>query len=757
MSLRLADADRVFKWRHGENGASGRPVPGGGKLRRAMITRLFPFLRWLPYGGKTLRADFIAGLTVALVLVPQSMAYAQLAGMPAYYGLYSAFLPVMVAALWGSSNQLGTGPVAVVSLLTASSLAAFAPTGSDQFITLAILLAFCVGAIQLALGVFKLGVVVNFLSHPVIVGFTNAAALIIGLSQVNKIIGVPMGRSEHFVMDLWGVVQQVGDTHLPSLAMGLAAIAIIWAMRRWMPKIPGVLVAVALTTLASWQIGFERNAKLPIASVADPEAQILFGEYARAEARIAEFESEITAKTAELRKVQKEKGDLNHEAVTLNHEIDLLKLQAADRQRENRGRNRAIRSMVFEREPGQDGAPDVLYAEGRRPPEATTDGHRWRIKRVKGEELSLVGGGEVVGRVPEGLPAFALPKLTWEGVVGLFSTALVISLVGFMEAISIAKAIAAKTKQKIDPNQELIGQGLANLVGSVTQCFPVSGSFSRSAVNINAGAATGMASVFTGLFVLLTLLFLTPLLYHLPQAVLAAVIIMAVIGLVNFAAVKHAWHANRHDGAAAVVTFVATLAFAPHLDNGILVGAGLAIVLYLLRTMTPRVAILGRHPDGSLRDAKVHGLPSSQIVTAVRFDGRLYFANVAFFEDAILEAVAANPEAPYLLVVGDGINELDASGEEVIAHLVDGLNHSGVVMLFAGLKKQVVDVLRATGLYERIGDGRFFGTADLALERILSRPEYEGVNDPLRPAAATPAADRIERSAATEEQDDNAG
>jgi MFS superfamily sulfate permease-like transporter len=208
----------------------------------------------------------------------------------------------------------------------------------------------------------------------------------------------------------------------------------------------------------------------------------------------------------------------------------------------------------------------------------------------------------------------------------------VISLVGFMEAISIAKAIAAKTKQKIDPNQELIGQGLANLVGAATQSFPVSGSFSRSAVNINAGAKTGMSSVITAAFVLLTLLFLTPLLYHLPQAVLAAVIIMAVIGLVNFGAVKHAWQANRHDGIAAVVTFVATLAFAPHLDKGIVVGAGLAIGLYLFRTMTPRVAILGRHADGTLRDAAVHSLPPSKVVTAVRFDGRLYFANVAYFE-----------------------------------------------------------------------------------------------------------------------------
>jgi SulP family sulfate permease len=262
----------------------------------------------------------------------------------------------------------------------------------------------------------------------------------------------------------------------------------------------------------------------------------------------------------------------------------------------------------------------------------------------------------------------------------------------------------------------------------------VSGSFSRSAVNFNAGAKTGMSAVFTGLIVLLTLLFLTPLLYHLPQAVLAAIIIMAVIGLINFEAVKHAWHANKHDGIASVITFVSTLAFAPHLDKGIMVGAGLAIVLYLYRTMTPRVAILGRYADGTLRDAKVHNLPPSDVVTAVRFDGRLYFANVSYFEDAILEAVANNPDAPYLLIVGDAINELDASGEEVIHHLVDRLASNGVVVLFAGLKKQIHDVLRATGLRDHIGDRRFFSSAEDALAYIYSRDENRDDADALRPA-----------------------
>jgi SulP family sulfate permease len=685
-----------------------------------IVQRLLPFLRWLPYGFPTLRADFVAGLTVALVLVPQSMAYAQLAGLPPYYGLYAAFLPVMVAALWGSSNQLGTGPVAVVSLLTASSLAPFAATGSEHYIALAIMLSLLVGVVQLGLGVFKLGVIVNFLSHPVIVGFTNAAALIIGLSQINKLIGVPMGRSEHFINDIWGVVKQVGDTHLPTLAMGVAAIAIMWAIRKKAPRLPGVLVAVALTTLVSWAIGFERNASVPVEQVMEPEARGLLAEFSRTEARIAELNQQITAKSAEVATAHKVHDELDRTVATLNYELDLLRLQLKDREDENRKRQRAIRSFVFERVPGAAGAPDRLYAEGKVPAGETADGVRWRAGKVSKGEFKLIGGGEVVGRIPEGLPSLSVPKLSLDMLGTLLASAIVISLVGFMEAISIAKAMAAKTKQKIDPNQELIGQGLANLVGAATQSFPVSGSFSRSAVNLNAGAITGMSSVFTGLFVLLTLLFLTPLLYHLPQAVLAAVIIMAVIGLINFAAIRHAWEANRHDGIAAVVTFVATLAFAPHLDNGILVGAGLAIVLYLLRTMKPRVAILGRYSDGTLRDAKVHNLPASDVVTAVRFDGRLYFANVSYFEDTVLEAVASNPKARWLLVVGDGINEMDASGEEVVHHLIDRLRANGVTVVFSGLKKQVIDVMRATGLLEHLGQNNLYATADMALDAVYA-------------------------------------
>ena len=688
------------------------------------FARFFPFLLWFPLSGATLKADLIAGITVALVLIPQSMAYAQLAGLPAYYGLYAAFLPGIIGALWGSSAQLATGPVAVASLLTASALAPLAATGSEAFVALAILLALLVGLIQLTLGIFKLGVVVNFLSHPVIVGFTNAAALIIGLSQLNKIFGVSIGRSEHFINDIWGVLTQVGETHLPTLLMGVSAFAIMWGLKKYAPKLPGVLIAVAITSVVSYSIGFEHNSVGRVEQIMDSEVRTLARDFSATEQKLDTIKQQISAKSAAIKSQQKTEKNNQQHVAALNYEVELLRLELRDLEEENRNRNRVLRKFILERVPGNLGGPDAtdrLYLQGQAPRDLNVDGHRWRIKKISQGELKLVGGGEVVGSIPSGLPSFTLPKISWDLIGTLLSSALVISLVGFMEAISIAKAMAATTRQRINPNQELLGQGLANIVGSMTQSFPASGSFSRSAVNLNAGAKTGLSSVFTGLIVLVALLFLTPLLYYLPQAVLAAVIMMAVIGLINFKAIKHAWQAHQHDGIASVVTFIATLAFAPHLDNGIMVGAGLAIILYLLRTMTPRVAILGRHADGTLRDVKVHNLPTSEYVVAIRFDGSLYFANVAYFEDAILEAAADNPKAKHILVVGEGINQLDASGEEVMHHLVERLRDNGVTLLFSGLKKQVLDVMEHTGLRQAIGNENIFATEDLALDAIAQR------------------------------------
>jgi SulP family sulfate permease len=392
-------------------------------------------------------------------------------------------------------------------------------------------------------------------------------------------------------------------------------------------------------------------------------------------------------------------------------------------EREHRLRARELRQFAFDRV--SDGAAPRFHLRGGAPPDSASDGRKWRVASVSRGTLHMTGGGEVVGSVPVGLPSLSLPRFDWDTLVMLISTAFVIMLVAFMEAISIAKAMATRTQQRIDANQELIGQGLANIFGSVSQAFPVSGSFSRSAVNLSAGAVTGMASVVCGAIVLVTLLFFTPLLYHLPQATLAAVIVMAVVNLVNVRAMLHAWQAQRHDGVTAVVTFVATLAFAPHLDTGILTGAALAIILYLYRTMHPRVAVLGRHADGTLRDARLHNLKTSEHIIVVRFDGSLYFANTPYFEDAILEQAARHPKAKYILIVGDGINEVDASGEEVIRHLVQRMHENGITLVFSGLKMQVLRVLERTGLYALIGAQHFFRTEDAAVEAI-----YQWVNDP---------------------------
>jgi sulfate permease, SulP family len=707
------------------------------------LRRYLPFLAWFPMTRETLRADFFAGASVGLILIPQSMAYAQLAGLPPYYGLYAAFLPVLVGVLWGSSYQLATGPVAMVSLLTGATLSQLAAPGSDQFIALAIGLALMVGVMELAMGIFRLGAIVSFISHPVIIGFTNAAAIIIALSQLNKLLGISSSRSESFMTGVWSVLHQVGDTHVPTLLMGLAALAMMIAVRRFAPRWPGVLIAVMVTTLVSWQIGYERKGEAPVSAIVDTEVRFLASEFAATAAHIGHLSEQAAEKS--LRLGSKEKTD-RHDSqlmLALKYEIEVLRLEIRDAERENRVRARALRKFVFERAESPGGGEARFHLADSVPDGDGTDGRRWRVGRIVGDQLELIGGGEVVGDVPSGLPTLQFPAINWDLIITLMSTAFVITLIGFMEALSIAKAMATRTRQRLAPNQELIGQGLANLAGSVSQAFPVSGSFSRSALNLAAGAVTGMSSVFSWLMVLAALLFLTPLLYHLPQAVLAAIIMMAVVNLVNFRALRHAWEAHRHDGIAAIVTFLATLGFAPHLDTGILLGAGLAVVLYLYRTMRPRVAVLGRHPDGTLRDADRHNLDTSEHIIVIRFDGALFFANVPYFEDAVLEQVAKRPKAKFILIAGDAINEIDGSGEEAIRRVAARLKENGVTMVFSGLKYQALRVLENTGLIEEIGAQNIFRTENYALADICQRiddPEFDPDTCVLNVQPAAPAA-----------------
>jgi SulP family sulfate permease len=519
-------------------------------------------------------------------------------------------------------------------------------------------------------------------------------------------------------------------THLPTLAMSIFALALMLALKKLAPK-PSVLIAVVVTTLLSYTLGFEHKSKGSPDEIVDPHTQLGVITYIETADHIAALNTVITKVSGKLRAAKK--AGEQRTVVNLTQEIELLKIELAFSEKKNKERHRLIRRQNLERENVAENLPARLFLAGQVPPGIETDGRQWHIRKIEQGSLNLVGGGDVVGNIPAGLPSFQMPALSLDAIVSLLSAALIIALVAFMESISMAKAMAIKSKQKINPNQELIGQGLANLGGGFFQAYPACGSFTGSAINLQAGAKTGFASVFNGLFVAVTLLFLTPYLYHLPKAVLAVIILLAVTSLVTPAALKHTWQASRTDGSVAIVTFVVTLLAAPHLDKGIMVGAGLAIVLFLYNTMKPNVVVLGRHADGALRDAKVNNLPASDVVTAVRFDGRLYFANVSYFEDAILEAVANNPKAPYVLIVGDGINAIDATGEEMLHHLVEQLNESGIVMIFCGLKRQIRDVMHATGLWDLIGEKRFFATAEQALEKIYSRPEYANEDDPLRP------------------------
>ena len=699
-----------------------------------LLLRLFPFLSWLPVNSALLRGDLVAGIIGALVLVPKAMAYAQLSGLPVYFGLYTAFIPAILGALWGSSRQLLTGPVAIISLMTAAAVAPLAVPMSEEYIGLALLLSLLVGIILFVMGTFKLGTIVNFVSHPVILGFINAAAIIIALSQLDLLLGIPKGRSNSFLKDIWEMLAYLPQTHLPTLAMSVFALAMMLIMKKIKALAkPSVLIVVVVTTLISFAFGYAHNAKGKPDDIANEAIHALVMGHVIADDNIRDMSADITAKATELRAI----GKSDTAAIAdLEYQLDLMRLAVTNMEQDNKERMQQLHKINLSRTKAPENERALYYLAGSAPAGIETDSRKWHIKKIENGEIKFVGGGDVVGTIPAGLPGMRVPSLSFDAVVSLLSAALIIALVGFMETVSMAKALAAQTKQRLDPNQELIGQGLANMGGAFFQSYPSCGSFTGSAINLQAGAKTGLASTFNGIFVAVTLLFLTPLLYYLPKAVLAVIILLAVVGLITPAAIKHTWLASRKDGITALITFFATLIFAPHLDKGIMIGAVLAIVMYLYETMQPRVAILGRYHDGTLRDAKINNLPPSDVVTAVRFDGSLYFANVAYFEDAILEAVATNPKAPYLLIVANGINEMDASGEEVMHHLVERLHGSGVTVVFSGLKKQVIDVMLATGLFDQITQANIHATAEIALEAIYAAVgEYHG-QDALRPLQA---------------------
>ena len=700
-----------------------------------MIYKIFPFLLWFSdYDKEKLSADVIAGITVAMVLIPQSMAYAQLAGLPPYFGLYAAFLPPMVAALFGSSRQLATGPVAVVSLMSAASLEPLATAGSTQFIAYSIILALTVGCFQLFLGVFKLGLVVNLLSHPVVNGFTNAAAIVIASSQLSKLFGVYVDKAPHHYQTIINVCKSAFHyTHLPTLGMGILAIAIMVILKRLNPKIPSVLVAVTVTILISRFTGFNNDQYIPLENIKSPEIVQTITEFNNDIRLLRELGTKRANLNNDLKASKKEVKEhgihiasdkqlnIEHELALIQARIDKLK-GVAHIKREN------LRLVHFLTSDNREESP-VFYTDSTLPNGLKTDGHKWRIKVSNKvldiNNLKMIGAGAIVGKIPEGLK-IGIPKVPENttyvaAFIQLLPFAIIISLLGFMEAIAIAKSMAAKTGQKLDPNQELIGQGLGNIIGAFGQSYAVSGSFSRSAVNLQANAATGVSSVVTSLMVALTLLFFTPLLYHLPQAVLAAVIMMAVIGLVNASGFIHAWKAKRADGIISVISFVCTLYFAPHLEEGIMVGVGLTFGLFIYQHLRPRVAILSKAQDNTLKDAEKAGLKECRHIAVVRFDGSLIFANATYLEDRVLDYIADKPELMHILIASKGINDIDASGEDAISILIDTVRSSGLEISFCGLKEEVLAVMERTHLTDKIGRENIYPNSREALESMYKR------------------------------------
>jgi MFS superfamily sulfate permease-like transporter len=710
-----------------------------------MIQKVFPFVGWFKgYSTACMRSDMIAGFTVALVLIPQSMAYAQLAGLPPYYGLYAAFLPPMTAALFGSSRQLATGPVAVVSLMTFASLAPIATAGGERYIGLAIVMALMVGAVQLSLGILRLGLVVNFLSHPVVNGFTNAAAIIIATSQLSKMFGVNVDTAEHHYDTVIAVVKAAWHyTHWPTLLLGALAFAVMYGLKRMAPKVPNVLVAVTLTTLISWATGYQHNTEVSLQSIESEPVRngIMDFDASLAEnATLRQRLTEINAGIAELH------GGSPLALLDLKRDADAVRLRLDELDARAHVTREWLRGILLIGVRGSDNVTryHAVTANERR----DAKGPLWRLQvggsPIHPDKVKLTGGGDVIGTVPRGLPSFGLPSLDWATVAHIFPYAAIISFLGFMEAISIAKAMAAKTGQRLDPNQELIGQGLANLLGAVGKSYPVSGSFSRSAVNLQAGAITGFSSVFTSLAVLIMLLFMTPLLYHLPQSVLAAVIMMAVIGLLNLSGFVHAWKAQRLDGIIAVITFICTLAFAPHLDKGIMVGVVLSLSVFLYKVMRPTVTVLARTEDAALRCAATHGLRECERIALIRFDAPLFFANASYLEDQVSERMRAKKDLRHIVIVAAGINDIDASGEETLSLLVDRIRSAGMDVSLCGLNEKVMRVLRRTHLDVKIGADHLYPTVEQAVDAI--HPDtHQGISEtncPLRTVCYLPQANK---------------
>ncbi|MYZ53139.1 SulP family inorganic anion transporter [Malikia spinosa] len=519
------------------------------------LQRWLPFLSWPRPDAALLRSEAMAGLAVGLMVIPQGVAYAALAGMPLVTGIYASMLPALLAVLFSSSVRLSVGPTALSCLLVSASLTGLAEPGSARWVELAVWLALLSGLLQVALGLMRFGWLLNLVNAPVLMAFTQAAALLIIGSQLRDLLGIQLS---------WEPWLQAPALHWPSLAFGMASLALLQLARRWQPAFPSVLLIVLASAALSWALDFEAN------------------------------------------------------------------------------------------------------------------------------------GGQVVGALPQGLPVLywpALPKLST--LTQLLLPTLIITLVSFLETASSAKVDNERQGKRWNQNQDLIGQGLGKLASGFSGAFPTSSSFSRSALNLYAGARTGWATLFSVAVVFGALLVFTPVLRHVPQAVLAAIVLVAVLGLIKPREFARLWRISRVEAVIAGVTFAVTLLAAPRLYWGVLAGVLMALSLFVFQRLRPRIIEVGQHPDGSLRDRLLWKLPPLAAHTyALRMDAALDFASAADFERAIIEYLARHPETEQVCLFAQPINRIDATGVELFAKLVRQLQTRHIKLHISGIKLPVEQALR---------------------------------------------------------------
>jgi sulfate permease, SulP family len=560
--------------------------------------KIIPAFAWLKtYNKSYFKGDLSAGLTVGILLIPQGMAYAMIAGLPPVYGLYAALVPLVVYALLGTSRQLSVGPVAMDSLFVAATVSIMATVGTDRYIELALLLALMIGVLQLIFGLVRLGFLVNFLSKPVIVGFTAAAALIIACNQLGLLMGINLSRSNQLHVLALDLTNRISEFHPATFIFGASGILFILISRRIHKKFPAALVLIVIGT-----------------------------------------------------------------AIT----------------------------FVFN-------MPDK--------------------------------GIDIVKEIPSGLPSFHIPVFAQQDVVKLLPYAMALALIAFMEAITIAKAIEEKKGiQQVKPNKELIALGASNLAGSFFSSYPVTGGFSRTAVNSDAGAKTPLAGIISAFIILLSLLFLTDLFYFLPKVLLAVIIIVAVLGLIDLNSVRAWWRTDRIEFLMCIVTFIATATIG--IMEGIFIGVILSLAVLIYRVSNPHMAVVGKIPGTTLyRNAeRFSNVEIDPAVMIVRFDAGLFYANADYFRDKLLEyEKAKGTPVKAIIVDASGINSIDSSSIYMIRKLMIYYKRRKVQLLFSGLIGPVRDKFNQNRIYTDLGEEFFFVNIEEA-EKYLrgEQPVYGG-------------------------------